>query len=182
MNDLNKLKNNVIPNRSTWENVIFTNCLAHALNIDVAFDEFDLYKEYLLNIYELGIICGCYSDYYTNSEVVRLLYKDCELLDIDIKKVDENYILKSKDEWLIGVYNSRVIYEDGYKASEYHFIKKEYNKTWLSKPGYGNITNTDYNDIIINNPKEAYFETSDDYDGFIPLKYLGIYRLRKKTK
>ena len=181
MEDLELLKNSIVPNREKWENTNFTNCLAYALNTDISFMEFNLFKEYLLNIYELGLICNYYKDYYSDKEVIDLLYIDCDILDLDITKVSEDYELKKQDEWLVAVYNSPMLINNGEKESEYHFIKKEYNKNWLSKPGVGNITNTDYNDEIISTPSKAYFEISDDKNDFIPLKYLGTYKLRKKT-
>ena len=181
MEDLELLKNSIIPNREKWENIGSTNCLAYALNIDVCLYDFIQFREYLLNIYELGRICNYYKDYYLDNEVIDLLHIDCDLLDLDITKVNEDYELKKEDEWLISVYNSPILYNSGKKTSEYHFIKKEYNKNWLSKPGFGDVTNLDNNDKIISNPKEAYFDISDDKNDFIPLKYLGTYKLRKKT-
>ena len=112
-----------------------TNCYSHAIGATFPY----------LDLYRIGAICGKKSideKYFDTQEIENLLFADCEILDLQIKKssmeeeLPENYY---KIALFVAINNEKIIWD-------YHFIRNDKGE-WTEKRKGINVQTFYNNDI-----------------------------------
>lgn len=102
-----------------------TNCMAYA--IGATFPE--------LSMYRLGAISDSKSldePYYSTQELIKLLYKDLDVLGLKYEKVfnDESIKKIESNQYIIKLY--ALVFADG-RIGDFHFIRYDNNGKWTEK-------------------------------------------------
>lgn len=154
-NTLYRIKDSIIiKDDFYWQNND-VNCYGYSINADlpkneICYDNKDYNEFYGFN---LGAVSGNYSHFYSDSDVKKVLYADCDILNLDIKEVDYKHELQKRSEWLISLYNSESFYQDGRIVNDYHFLKKLYgvdkwsHKRFMKEIKYSDDSNNELDDL-----------------------------------
>ncbi len=118
------------------------NCYMHALKIDMNVNKiFPNTKDF-----EVGSISNTFSNIRTKDEIETSLYKDIELLDLNIEKLnDPSLKLLNEYEWKIALYimQEPIKLKSGALRKCCHLIRQDYdNKRWTHKSGFSSSAST----------------------------------------
>lgn len=137
---LEKIKNIIkkadIKDSIYYKEVDGRNCYMHALKIDMNVK--DIFPD--TEEFEVGCISDTFSNIRTIDEIETSLYKDAELLDLNIEKLDDPSLkLLNKYEWKVALYMMQepITLKSGILRKCCHLIRQDYNnKKWTHKSGF----------------------------------------------
>lgn len=171
--NLLKLIKNTIENPSdTWKNHV-CNCYMYAILADLDARSLDF-------PFRLGVLSDTFSYLRNKSEMEYSLYKDMDILDINIEKIDPFIYDLEQNEWKIALYLSDSFDLDGENANDFHFIRECKESVWLHKQGYyGKIKRVNFKFGELIHPKNANISAMVNNQQ-LNYEYVGSYKLSLK--
>ncbi len=144
---LEKIRNMIDVNKTTWQNIYTTNCYAYALGLDIPEKNICKYA------YDPGTIGNSQNPLITPFSYNVLV--DNVLLDLEALRINYDFIKPTdeidEDEWKISLYIPQIY--SLHDLDDFHFIRYRNNGYWYHKNGIkGYISNLDYYDQPIRNP------------------------------
>ncbi len=176
------MKKSIRPkNKEEWVN-LDVNCFLYAINCDlptksVLYVDNELKKHCAWNV---GEVSDNFKKDNPKEKIKYAFLEDCKRLDINVKKVSEDYEPLLKDEWLVALYCTDPFYYLDGKQIDFHFIKKNFNdKTWTHKFPSCNIISVDDENKPITLPSNFICHASLP-NCLLKYKYIDTYRLIRK--
>lgn len=171
-NTINKIRNTIENHDDKWNNHV-CNCYMYAIlaDLDVRKSGFN---------FSLGTLSDTFSFMREKSEMEYSLYRDMNVLDINIEKIDPVISCLKQNEWKIALYRSNSFAVDGEFMNDFHFIRETKKNVWLHKQGYyGKINRVRFKSGELIHPKNATISTFVDKQQ-LNYEYVGSYKLSIK--